>query len=117
MCQHGFDAAPLDELEAHRFVGASWLEPNGDPVATQARPIDASVLVSSDLGLERCRVELSAGEILGEPDDQVVVHAHLHAFADRPLALTCAPAVGDLTALSVHPLGRAVLVEQADSNA
>jgi hypothetical protein len=51
MHQHGFDAAPLDELEPHRFIGASWLEPNSDPVIDQARPIDATLLVSSDLGL------------------------------------------------------------------
>jgi hypothetical protein len=51
MRQHGFDAAPLDEPEPYRFVGTSWLEPNGDPVALQARPIDATVLVASDLGL------------------------------------------------------------------
>jgi hypothetical protein len=51
MDEHGFDAAPLDEAETHRFVGASWLEPNGAPVVEQARPIDATLLVSSDLGL------------------------------------------------------------------
>jgi len=33
----------------------------------------------------RCGIELSADEILGEPDDQVVIHGHLHAFAERPL--------------------------------
>jgi hypothetical protein len=37
MRQRGFDAAPLDEPELYRFVGASWLEPNDDPVAGQAR--------------------------------------------------------------------------------
>ena len=51
MRQHGFDAAPLDEPEPHRFVGFSWLQPNGNPVVGQARPIDATLLVSSDLGL------------------------------------------------------------------
>jgi hypothetical protein len=51
MHKHGFDAAPLDEPEPYRFVGASWLEPNGDPVIRQARVIDATLLVSSDLGL------------------------------------------------------------------
>jgi len=51
MHKHGFDAAPLDEPESYRFVGASWLEPNGDPVVGQARLIDATLLVSSDLGL------------------------------------------------------------------
>jgi hypothetical protein len=51
MRKNGFDAAPLDEPEPHRFVGASWLEPNGDPVAGQARPINATLLVASDLGL------------------------------------------------------------------
>ncbi len=51
MHRHGFDAAPIDEPEPHRFVAASWLVPNGDPVVLQARPIDATLLVSSDLGL------------------------------------------------------------------
>ena len=51
MHKNGFDAAPLDEPEPYRFVGASWLEPNGDPVIGQARVIDATLLVSSDLGL------------------------------------------------------------------
>jgi len=60
----------------------------------------------------RCGIELSADEILGEPDDQVVVHGHLHAFADWPLAAACAPAVGDIAASSVQPLSRAILVEQ-----
>jgi hypothetical protein len=40
-----------------------------------------------------CRAEVSAGEIFGEPDDQVVVHGHRHPLAQRPLALACAPAV------------------------
>jgi hypothetical protein len=64
-----------------------------------------------------CGIELSADEILREPDDQVVVYAHLHVFPEWPLALACASAVGDISALSVHPLSRAVLVEQADGNA
>jgi hypothetical protein len=51
MRQHGFDAAPVDEPEPHRFIGVSWLEPNGEPVVRQARPIDVTLLVSSDLGL------------------------------------------------------------------
>lgn len=51
MRQHGFDAAPVDEPEPHRFIGVSWLEPNGEPVVRQARPIDATLLVSTDLGL------------------------------------------------------------------
>jgi hypothetical protein len=51
MHKNGFDAAPLDEPEPYRFVGASWLEPNGDAVIGQARVIDATLLVSSDLGL------------------------------------------------------------------
>jgi hypothetical protein len=34
-----------------RFVGAPWLEPKDDPVVEQARSIDATLLVSSDLGL------------------------------------------------------------------
>jgi len=65
----------------------------------------------------RCGIELSADEILGEPDDQVVIHGHLHAFAEGPLAAACASAVGDIAASSVQPLSRAVLVEQADGDA
>src|SRR5580693_6036098 len=65
----------------------------------------------------RCGIELSDDEILGEPDDQVVIHGHLHAFAERPLAPACAPAVGGIAAPSVQPLSRAVLVEQADGDA
>jgi hypothetical protein len=62
-------------------------------------------------------IELSDDEILGEPDDQVVIYGHLHAFAERPLAPACAPAVGDIAAPSVQRLSRAVLVEQADGDA
>jgi len=40
----------------------------------------------------RCGIGLSADEILGEPDDQVIIHGHVHAFAERPLAA----AVGDI---------------------
>jgi hypothetical protein len=41
----------------------------------------------------RCRAEVSAGEIFGEADDQVIVHGHQHSVAQQPLALACAPAV------------------------
>src|ERR1700747_3204410 len=51
----------------------------------------------------RCGIELSADEILGEPDDQVVIHGHLHAFGQRPLSPACAPAVGDIATPSVQP--------------
>ena len=51
MHENSFDAAPLDEPDPYRFVGASWLESNGAPVIGQARLIDATLLVSSDLGL------------------------------------------------------------------
>ena len=64
----------------------------------------------------RCGIELSADEILGEPDDQVVIHGHLHTFAEGLLAPACAPAVGDIAAPCVQPLRRAI-VEQADSDA
>src|SRR6516164_7801379 len=60
----------------------------------------------------RCGIELSADEILGEPDDQVVIDRHLHPLAKRPLTLACAPAVGDIAAASVQPLRRAIFVEQ-----
>jgi len=36
----------------------------------------------SHLTAMRCGIELSADEILGEPDDQVVIHGHLHALAE-----------------------------------
>jgi len=65
----------------------------------------------------RCGIESSANEILGEPDDQVVIDGHLHPFAERLLTPACAPAVGDIAAPSVQPLSRAILVEQADGNA
>jgi hypothetical protein len=51
MREHGFDAAPLDEPESYSFVGASWLKRTGDPVVRQARRIDATLLVSSDLSI------------------------------------------------------------------
>lgn len=48
--QGGYDAAPIDDKEPYRFIGA-WLEPDDRLVTRQARPIDATLLVSSDLGL------------------------------------------------------------------
>jgi len=47
----------------------------------------------------RWGIEWSADEILGEPDDQVVVHARPHAFAERALALPCACRRGDYRAV------------------
>jgi len=41
------------------------------------------------------RIEPSADEILGEPHDQLVIHDHLHPFAERPLALAGAPVSRD----------------------
>jgi len=61
----------------------------------------------------RCGIELSADEILGEPDDQVVIDGQLHPFAERLLTSARATAVRDIAAPSVQPLGWAVLVEQA----
>ena len=34
----------------------------------------------------RCSIDVSVGEIVGEPHDQVVVHGHVHPLAERPLA-------------------------------
>lgn len=51
MQEHGFDAAPIDDPETHRVVVARSLQPNDDPVGLQARPLDAALLVSSDLSL------------------------------------------------------------------
>ena len=59
----------------------------------------------------------SAGEVLCEPHDQVVVHGSLHPFAERLLAPARSSAVRNVAALSVQPLSRAVLVEQADGDA
>jgi hypothetical protein len=50
---------------------------------------------------DEVRFELSADEILGEPDDQVVIDGHPHPFAERLLTPACAPAVGDIAAPSV----------------
>jgi len=51
MQQSGYDAAPVDDAEPHTFVGVAWLKPDDHPIVRQARPIDATLLVSSDLGL------------------------------------------------------------------
>jgi hypothetical protein len=51
MQKRGFDAAPVDDPEAHRVVVAQSLTPSDDPVALQARPLDAGLLVSSDLSM------------------------------------------------------------------
>ena len=62
-------------------------------------------------------MEVSAGEILGQPDDHVVIHGHVHPLAQRPLPLACAPAVRNIATLSVQPLNWAIFIEQADGNA
>ena len=51
MLEHGFDAAPIDDPEPYRVVVAKSLRPVDDPVALQAQPLDAALLVSSDLCL------------------------------------------------------------------
>lgn len=51
MQKRGFDAAPVDDPETHRVVVAQSLTPSDDPVVMQARPLDAGLLVSSDLSL------------------------------------------------------------------
>jgi hypothetical protein len=51
MEQSGYDAAPVDDAEPHRFIDRAWLKPDDHPIVRQARPIDATLLVSSDLGL------------------------------------------------------------------
>jgi hypothetical protein len=66
----------------------------------------------------RCGIELSADEILGEPDDQVVIHGHLCAFAVRPLV----PVVGGVAmsrsraSCSAASISGAVETEQAGSS-
>jgi hypothetical protein len=51
MHEHGFDAAPIDDPEPYRVVIAQSLQPVDDPVVLQAQPLDATLLVSSDLCL------------------------------------------------------------------
>jgi hypothetical protein len=51
MHEHGFDAAPIDDPEPRRVVVAGQLSPSDESVALQARPLDAALLVSSDLSL------------------------------------------------------------------
>ena len=51
MQKHGFDAAPIDEPEVRRLVAADSLLPDDQPVVEQAQPMDAVLLVSSDLSL------------------------------------------------------------------
>jgi hypothetical protein len=47
---------------------------------------------------DEVRFESSADEILGEPDDQVIIDGDPHPFAERLLTPACAPAVGDIVA-------------------
>jgi hypothetical protein len=51
MNEHGFDAAPIDDPEPYRVVVTKQLRPSDTSVALQARPLDAALLVSSDLSL------------------------------------------------------------------
>lgn len=51
MDEQGFDAAPVDDPQPRRVVVADSLEPSSQPVVLQARPLDATLLVSSDLSL------------------------------------------------------------------
>jgi hypothetical protein len=51
MQDQGFDAAPIDDPEPYRVVVARSLRPIDQPVYLQAQPLDASLLVSSDLSL------------------------------------------------------------------
>lgn len=51
MQTRGFDAAPLDDPETHRVVVLQSLTPSSHSVALQAQPLDAGLLVSSDLSL------------------------------------------------------------------
>lgn len=48
---NGFDAAPIDEPEIRRLVVKDVLLPDDEPVIRQAQPMDAAMLVSSDLSL------------------------------------------------------------------
>lgn len=102
MLRHGFDAAPLDEPEPHRFVGASWLEPDGDPVAGQARAIDVTLLVSSNLGLADGVSRLKA-----HPYYFVLQRDNLQGIVTEPIC--SAPAVG-MVLLSF------ILTSEADVN-
>jgi len=51
MQERGFDAAPIDDAEPYRVVVAHSLRPLDAPIALQAQPLDATLLVSSDLCL------------------------------------------------------------------
>ena len=51
MHEHSFDAAPIDDPEPYRVVVAKQLRPSDASVVLQARPLDAALLVSSDLSL------------------------------------------------------------------
>ena len=51
MQDRGFDAAPIDDPEPYRVVVAQSLRPINHPVSLQAQPLDAALLVSSDLSL------------------------------------------------------------------
>ena len=55
-------------------------------------------------------------ELLGEPYDQIVVHDHPRSVARRHPATACSPAIRNVAALGIQPLGGAILVKQPDGN-
>lgn len=62
------------------------------------------------------RIEMSVVELPGKPDNQIVVHDHPRSFAERLLATAGPPAVWNVAAQGIQPLGSAILVEQPDGD-
>jgi hypothetical protein len=80
-------------LPARRTATTGWSTTTSSPApraltpAARCRRTNSPPSTSAGCdGADVVPVEWSANETLDEPDDQVVVHAHLHAFAERTLA-------------------------------
>ena len=54
--------------------------------------------------------EMSVVELLGKRDGQIVVHGHPRSVARWHLATACSPAIRNVAALGIQPLGGSVFV-------
>jgi hypothetical protein len=54
--------------------------------------------------------EMSVVELLGKRDGQIVVHGHPRSVAQWHLATACSPAIRNVAALGIQPLGGSVFV-------
>src|ERR1019366_1057042 len=62
-------------------------------------------------------IDISAGEVFGQPHDQVVIHGHVPSLTERFPAPARAPAIRNTATLCVQPLSGTVFVEQPGGDA